>query len=258
VYPVLGLIAANDASRDPLVARLLTDPPPPWRSGWLQHYAANAPRTANIAAVFGALNAQGDLTRDELSTYLDRYVRDKDWNQAFLAWASALPAQRLASLKTPNDGNFELEARTTGPFEWTFQPVASVEAGVRPRADGKGRALRVEFHGARVNFRHVRQLLLLPPGEYEMRWLSRMEALQAARGLQWTLTCPDGNAGRIGASPAESGTSGWRIKRMNFTVPDGCPAQWLHLTLESRVANETTAMGAAWFDDMQISRRPQT
>ena len=107
----------------------------------------------------------------------------------------------------------------------------------------------------RSAFRDVRQLLLLPPGTgYQLRWRSRLDGLQAARGLRWTLTCADGPAGTILASEPSAGSSPWLQHAAAFDVPPDCPAQWLILELDARIAAETQAMGTAWFDDLEVVR----
>jgi hypothetical protein len=99
----------------------------------------------------------------------------------------------------------------------------------------------------------VRQLLLLPPGTgYQLQWRSRLDGLQVARGLRWTLTCADGPAGTILASEPLAGYSPWRQHAAAFDVPPDCPAQWLILELDARIAAETQAMGTAWFDDVEV------
>jgi hypothetical protein len=166
-----------------------------------------------------------------------------------------LSAAQLAALGTPVNPGFEEQAPPSGPFEWNIGRVSGVDAGIRPSPDGQGHALRIEFQGQRSAFRDVRQLLLLPPGGYQLRWRSRFDGLQAARGLRWTVTCADGTAGVILATEPSTGSSPWRTHAVAFDVPADCPAQWLTLELDARIAAETQAMGAAWFDDVEVVSR---
>jgi hypothetical protein len=76
--------------------------------------------------------------------------------------------------------------------------------------------------------------------------------LQAARGLRWTVICAEGAAGMILATDPSAGSSPWRQHTAAFDVPADCPAQWLTLELDARIAAETEAMGTAWFDDVKV------
>jgi hypothetical protein len=138
------------------------------------------------------------------------------------------------------------------PFSWEIRAPKGIEASVLQRAGEDGHALRVLFLGRRSAFNHVRQLLVLPVGEYVLEWRQRMEGLETERGLRWTMTCADGPKTRIIATEPASGSSPWETRRAAFAVPADCPAQWLVLELEARIAAETLAAGAAWFDDVRV------
>jgi hypothetical protein len=206
--------------------------------------------------VFQGLRAQGDLSLDESAALVGRFVRDRRWDQAFVAWAGGLSAAQLSALATPVNRGFEEQAPPSGPFEWKIGRVPGVDAGIHPLPDGQGHALRIEFQGRRSAFRDVRQLLLLPPGRgYRLEWRSRFDGLEASRGLRWTVTCADGTAGVILATEPSAGSSPWRTHAVAFDVPADCPAQWLTLELDARIAAETQAMGTAWFDDVEVVSR---
>jgi hypothetical protein len=66
------------------------------------------------------------------------------------------------------------------------------------------------------------------------------------------MTCADGPKTRIIATEPASGSSPWENRRVAFAVPADCPAHWLVLELEARIAAETLAAGAAWFDDVRV------
>jgi len=254
IFPVLAGLAAMPGARDALVSVLAGQPP--WRASLLGYFAGNTPSADDLPPVFEALRASGGLSPEENAALVGRLVRDRRWDQAFVAWAGGLSAAQLAALGTPVDPGFEDATPPGGPFEWNFGRVAGVDAGIRSLPDAKGHALRVEFQGRRSAFRDVRQLLLLPPGTgYQLQWRSRLDGLQAARGLRWTLTCADGPAGTILATEPSAGSSPWRQHAAAFDVPPDCPAQWLVLELDARIAAETQAMGTAWFDDVEVVKR---
>jgi hypothetical protein len=199
------------------------------------------------------LRARGGISAQESAGFLGRLVQERLWDQAFVAWAGGLNAEQLANVTAPMDGGFENLSPASGPFDWVFTRRPGIDAAVQSLPGGPGHALRIEFQGQRSEFRDVRQLLLLPQGRgYRLEWRSRFEALEAARGLRWTMTCADGPAVRILATDPEAGTRPWRASSAVFAVPAGCPAQWLILELDARIAAETLARGTAWFDDVRV------
>ena len=229
---------------------------PPWRTQLLGYFASTAPTADDLPPVFEGLRARGGLSPDESAALVGRFVRDRRWDQAFVAWAGGLSPAQLSALETPVNRGFEEQAPPSGPFDWNIGRVSGVDAGIRPSPDGQGHALRLEFQGQRSAFRDVRQLLLLPPGRgYRLKWRSRFDGLQASRGLRWTVTCADGTAGVILATEPSTGSSPWRTHAVAFDVPADCPAQWLTLELDARIAAETQAMGTAWFDDVEVVSR---
>jgi hypothetical protein len=251
IFPVLAGLAAMPGARDALVSRLAEQPP--WRASLLGYFAGTTPSADDLLPVFAGLRAKGSLSPDENAALVGRFVRDRRWDQAFVAWAGGLSAAQLAALGTPVNPGFEDAAPPSGPFEWNFGRVAGVDAGIRSLPDSRGHALRIEFQGQRSPFREVRQLLLLPPGTgYQLKWRSRLDGLQVARGLRWTLTCADGAAETILVTEPSAGSSPWRQHTAAFDVPANCPAQWLVLELDARIAAETQAMGTAWFDDVEV------
>jgi hypothetical protein len=244
---VLTALAGTDAARPALVTRLAGMPP--WRGEFLRDFARSAP---DPQPLFRDLRHSSGLGPDEAAAYLGRYVADHRYNQAFALWASLLPPENLKHLTVPMDGDFEAATASIRPFSWEIRPVPGVSAGVYALPDGTGHALRLQFMGRRSAFRNVRQLLLLPPGNYVLSWRQKLEGLQAARGIRWTVTCADGGVQAIIGTRSEVGSSPWVTRSSAFTVPGNCPAQWLVLELEARIAAETLAAGTAWFDDVRV------
>lgn len=255
VIPALVQLASLPGARDAVVTELAARPY--WRAEFLRQFARLAPDGEALAPVFESLRARGGLNEEETSLYLGRLVRDGRWDDAFLAWAGSLPPQALTSLTTPFDGGFENPTRTGGPFDWSITPPQGIEVEVRPSPEGRGRALWIEFLGRRAPFRDVRQLLRLQPGQaYVLQWRSRLDGLQTARGLRWTVTCAGGDGAALLGTPAQAGTRGWTEQRAGFSVPEGCTAQWLTLELEARIPSESQAFGSAWIDDVALTAAP--
>ncbi len=257
VIPAIVQLASMPGAREAVVAELSGQPY--WRPEFLRQFARLAPSSDDLAPIFGALEQGGGLNEEEMALYLGRLVRDRRWDDAFLAWVGTLAPEELARLATPYDGGFENRSRSGSPFDWSIRPPEGIEVAVRPSPEGRGHALWLEFLGRRAAFRDVRQLLRLQPGQsYVLQWRSRLEELQAARGLQWTVTCADGRGEPLLATAPQAGSSGWRVQQVRFAVPDDCGAEWLTLELEARIPAESQAFGSAWFDDVRVVQLPMS
>jgi tetratricopeptide (TPR) repeat protein len=256
-FAQLTELAESAAGRVALVQRLQEQPG--WRKQLLQYFARNARHPDNVRLLFHSLGQHQPLSDTEMESYIGRFVADGDWDNAFLAWANELPAERREQLTSPVDGNFETGTRNSGAFEWQILRGIGVEAEVRMRADGTGNALRLAFFGQRNPYREVRQLLLLQPGQhYELRWQSQLEQFETARGVQWIIECADGERERLLNTDPEKGTAAWSEHKAEFDVPGNCPAQWLHVELNAVIAADSLATGVVWFDNVSATPKNRT
>jgi len=251
VFPVLMGLGSIDEGRAALV-HVLADRPP-WRSAFMRDATEKMPDWSDLLAMCTALRAQGGLEADESGRFLDRLVRERRWDEAFVAWAGGLPPRQLGDLAAPMDGDFENFRAASGPFDWQITRGQGSAASIQGLADGSGHALKVEFVGQRRGFRDVRQLLLLPAGQgYRLQWRSRFDDLETPRGLRWTISCAGAREATLLVTPPVAGSRPWHSDSAEFAVPEDCPAQWLTLELEARIAAETQARGTAWFDDVRV------
>ena len=251
VLPILSWLAVTEQGRAELATRLRDRPV--WRSAMISYLVATVPRTDDLVAVMHLIGQSSALSPAEMSTYLERFVTARQWNDAYFAWLNELPAERRQQLASPIDGDFERAAATGSPFEWRLAPAKGVDARIVRRVDSDGHALKVTFAGSRVAFNGVAQLLLLQPGlEYRLRWQSRAESLITARGLSWELSCAEPPGMNLLTTDPLRGNVVWRQQESVFRVPANCPAQWLRLVLQARTPSEMTALGTAWFDQVVI------
>lgn len=252
--PLLLALAAAPPAHDAL-AVVLADQPP-WRHRFLATVATKAPDTGAVAPLFDAVRRQqGGLAGNELAPWLDRLVREGRAGQAYLLWAANLPPERQRSLGNVFNGGFEFAPDPVG-FDWRFGrvPGARIE-----RLGGSGvggqSALRVAFEHRRVPFAHVRQMLALAPGRYQLSLRARADGLRSERGLVWQVSCVAG--GRLlGQTDPLRGQTPWHRTEMQFEVPADCPGQWLLLRVPARIEAEQQIGGRAWFDDLVIRRLP--
>ena len=124
---------------------------------------------------------------------------------------------------------------------------------------GKKRALLVEFSGARVRFANVKQLMLLPAGDYSFSGRVKTAELRTVRGLWWHIFCANASANTIANTELVSGTMPWTDFAVKFQVPaSDCGAQWLQLELPARIDPELRIEGQVWYQDLRIAPTPTT
>lgn len=176
---------------------------------------ANDDRNADlILALWGNRQPGPDASTPEWQARLiDRQVAAGQFGRAYLTW------RRLAGVSsTPstlfNPGFRKMAA--SPPFNWKFD----VSGGVVEPAPGE--RIEVIYYG-RKDAVLAEQLLLLPPGRYELGMVISGELGEGGE-IGWTVSClprtepifrlPVDRKGRLSA---------------NFAVPAGCPAQRLAL-----------------------------
>lgn len=253
LYPALeGLATARSAQSG---VSILLQTSPPWRTNFLENLIR---LVADSSSIFGLMeqlrHSPTGLTPTELATWLDRLVRDGRWGAAYLTWIESLEAGSRARIGNVFNGSFEREPSGVG-FDWRFDPVpgARIERTQVTGAEGQ-LALQVAFEDQRVPFQHVRQLLVLAPGQYQFSGRSRLDQLRSERGLVWTLTCAE-DGRTIAETQPFSGNHGWREFELTTSVPaEKCGGQWLTLRLPARIPAEQRIGGTAWFDGLRMER----
>ena len=251
-----------ELARVPDGARALADllaREPPWRAMVLREVALRAPDLGAPASLFKAVGTgPRPPSAAELNPYLDRLVAARLYLRAFMEWTKSLPRQRISELSSLNNGSFE-RVPTGAPFDWKLDPVRGARMEIVSGGVSGGKALRIEFLNARVPFQHVRQLVLLVPGYYELQGKVRVDRLQTAGSLRWKISCADEPEGASAVGERLAETQGWDDFVLPFNIPArGCKAQWLTLELAARIPSERQIVGRVWFDGLKIELVPPT
>lgn len=252
VTPVLARMAENNDAIS--VLENLLEQNPPWRRGFF----STLPR--NVSDVRTPLNLLLKLretsippTAADLVAYLNFLIAQQYYEVAYYAWLQFLPPSELSKIGFLYNGSFDTEPSKL-PFDWVFRSGSGVTIDiVPPPEDENQKALYIEFGYGRVSFGSVTQIVVLPPGRYQLRGKYNGEVM-GRRGLRWRVTCAEGQ--RLGESDMVLGTTfDWRLFDFVFTVPDrNCRAQKISLVLDSRSASEQFVTGSIWYDDLEISR----
>lgn len=108
-----------------------------------------------------------------------------------------------------------------------------------------------------VEFRPVKQLIMLAAGRYRFKGIYKGETI-GRRGLQWRVACA-GETLTLGESGMGGGlANAWKAFNFEFTVPQaGCRAQYSSLALDARSASEQILSGSLWYSGLRIERIAQ-
>jgi hypothetical protein len=253
VVPLLAQIS-EDTAGAPFVKAILADNPP-WRRTFLTQMPQSVTDARTPLDLLLALqNSSVPPTAEDLGPYMNLLVARKFYSLAYYTWLQFLPPDRLRQAGLLYNGSFE--APPSGlPFDWKITPGAGVTVDIVARPDRSDKhALLVDFQYGRVDYHSVSELVMLAPGTYSFRG-EYTGRLVGPRGMKWRIVCANGTMVPDGESPMIMGSKDWQTVAFTFKVPDkDCPAQYVHLDLDARMASEQFISGSILFDDLQIAR----
>jgi tetratricopeptide (TPR) repeat protein len=253
VVPVLGQISEDKDGAALLKAVLVSDPP--WRGQFISQLPYNVTDARTPLDLLLALRTNPvPPTPAEIGPYIDFLVGHNFYGLAYYTWLQFLPPADLRHAGLLFNGNFEGELSGL-PFDWKITAGAGVTVDVVPRPDKSGEhALLVDFQYGRVDYHSVKELVMLAPGTYQFNGEYK-GSLVGPRGMIWRVVCANGMVTNGGESPTIIGvTPNWQSVSFTFTVPaKDCPAQYVRLDLDARMASEHLISGSVLFDELQIS-----
>jgi hypothetical protein len=256
LFPVLASFTVDPRAFEALTAFLATAPP--WRSWFLSELSARLANKTRVVQLYAALNdSENPPTKNELRPYLMRLIQDENFGLAYRTWHATLPPPQRADETHPFNRDFEFLVDGL-PFNWSLEAVPGADVQVVSSVDGgKKRALLVEFAGARVRFANVKQLMLLPAGDYSFSGQVKTAELRTVRGLWWRIFCANAPANTLANTELVSGTMPWTDFTVKFQVPaTDCGAQWLQLELPARIEPEQRIEGQVWYQDLRVTGAP--
>ncbi len=228
---------------------------PPWRATVLSLVVQQAPDFDGTARLMQRLRSAPEGIDSAIANiWVERLINERRYEQAYVQWAAALVPEAREVIGNVFNGNFELPISNRG-FDWRIDATPGVRFDLLAAGGDSGAALRLAFDDQRVPTNHLSQLLVLPPGRYQLQGRVRLEDLRSERGLVWSLTCAeDGRA--LLSSEAMHGNAPWRSFSAVFEISgDACQAQWLRLQLPARIPSEQRIGGIIWFDALRVSRQ---
>jgi hypothetical protein len=245
LVPELARMAREPRTGEALIEVLAGEPS--LQQAVLERLASSGADAGLILRV--ASRTRAAATRDGLPwqrVLLSRLVSSGDYPRAHQLWRSFAGMPAAGVDKGLYDGAFR-GLPGAAPFNWE---LVSGAAGVAERVGQP--ALQVEYYG-RTDAELAKQLLMLRPGRYRLRFRVEGSAKGEGSRLEWVLSCPAG-AAELLRIPLRDVDSSPRAMTGEFAVPGGCPAQWLRLR---GVAGEVPDAQSATVSEMAIeSARP--
>jgi hypothetical protein len=254
VIPVLARIAEDKEAVVAFKEMLSRDPP--WRAQFFDALPGSITDARTPLDLLSALkHSPVPPAATELRSYLNFLIGKKLYALAYYTWLQLLPPDQIGAAGFVFNGGFQTVPSGL-PFDWLISPGpgATVDIDTVPD-DGGNRALFARFEDGRVDFGRVAQLIMLAPAKYRLE-ATYKGTLLGQRGLKWRITCVEGPTAAIGESGMIKGISSvWKPVEFSFTVPGSdCPAQYLHLDLDARMASEQFVSGEVWFDNVRVLR----
>jgi hypothetical protein len=252
--PILAKIAEDAEASGDIVQLLAADPP--WRHAFFRRLYGSITDARTPLEIFLALESTSAPPKSsELKAYLNFLIGRGLFDLAYYTWLQFLPTDVISKIGGLFNGNFE---RTISgmPFDWVFSQSQGVTIEVtEPYGEDGNKALYMKFGPGRVEFPGLRQLVMLPPGRYQLRGKKEVDLL-SKRGLKWSVTCVGKQQTQLGESEPINGRDGdWEDFSFSFTVPeDGCAAQYVRMVSDARSASEKFMSGWAWHDDLEIKQ----
>jgi Tfp pilus assembly protein PilF len=251
LLPMLVAFTNNPTAFKSLITFLATSPP--WRTWFLSELSARLSNQARLVELYTALSeTENPPTKKELWPYLDRLIKSGNFEQAYQIWRETLQPEQRENY--PFNRDFEI-AIDGAPFNWNLDAPRGAHVEIVTSDDsGRKRALLVEFSGGRIDFASVKQLMMLPSGNFTFRGKVKTKELRTSRGLWWHIFCANPSTITLAHTELVSGTVPWTDFAVRFEVPaTDCKAQWLRLELPARIGSEFSIEGQVWYQDLRIA-----
>ncbi|WEK44376.1 MAG: hypothetical protein P0Y64_06105 [Candidatus Sphingomonas colombiensis] len=219
LFPVMVNAIADPAIRNALIHTLAARPA--WTQSFIE-YAANGADPRTVSTLFAGLRRVGvPISGNARAVLVNALLKDNFYDEAWAYYASIRPG---ADRRMSRDPHFTATLDTPSPLDW----VAINDAGISAVIQGGV----FDFSApASVGGPMLRQMQLLPVGNYVLR--GRSQNLDQPPGSRpyWTLTCQDGR--ELGHVEIPNSAQGGGNFTGRFSVLAGCAVQYLMLVARS-------------------------
>lgn len=244
LYPVLAAAVTDPAIRQGLAETLSKGPP--WAQSFIDHAAGNSPDPQATASLLTELTRARVPVSDEASARAIVGLIAK--GKLDSAWSFYASVRKDADRRMSRDPRFMAALEVPSVLDWTPASSPGIATSIQRGTD----AGVFDFAAQpTVGGPLLRQLQMLPPGNYELVGHS-IGIDQPVNSLPyWTLSCREGR--ELGRVAVRNSTEAQGSFTGHFSVPVDCPVQ--ELALVARPSNQM--MGVAGQID-QITLRPSS
>lgn len=229
LFPVLSGAIADPAIRTALIHTLAAKPA--WTQSFVEYVAiygyvaTNGLDPRNVFSLFVGLRRAGvPISENARTVLVNALLSGKFHDDAWRYYASVRPG---ADRRISRDPRFAATLDTPSLLDWVPIDDAGISASIQ---HGDRGGVFDFFAPASVGGAMLRQMQLLPTGSYVLRGHSLDIDQPDGSRPYWTLACQDGRElGRV-ALPNSAQAGGNFAGR--FTVPAGCPVQYLSLVAQ--------------------------
>ena len=231
LFPVLARASADPRLAIPLARTF--DRPSEWRLMFFEWVLSNGVDARPIASIVARMRDRPFVVANALDQRLvERLVTAREFAAA--RSLSRAFGHNSTGVADPNFG----DANAHFPFGWEL--VSNGSIGAERAVSGSSSVLSYSAEPAKGG-QVASQLLGLAPGAYVLATKAAANATGAAP--YWSLAC-DGGGGEI-ARLDQPMTANGRVQ-VQFSVPPGCVAQWLTLTIRPAPDSNTQSGAIAW------------
>lgn len=243
LFPVLVTAIGEADVRSALVDTLSRRPP--WGEQFITSVSSNGPDTRATADLFRMLHRRGvALPAGASAALVQRLLTENHADDAWQLYAAITPGVDRRMARDPGFTANPADPGAASPFDWTPVTDSGISASIQRNESGGIFDFAVPSN---LSGPVLRQVQLLPPGEYVLE--GRSIGLEQANDAlpYWTLICADGRElGRV-TVPNSAHANGRFDGR--FTVPASCAVQ--QLTLVTRASDALSGV-TGQIDDVRL------
>lgn len=241
LFPILASAIAEPSVRAALTRTLASKPA--WSDAFIQYAAGNGSDPRAAVQLFTGLRRAGVAVPPEAETRLVNALVARD--HVGTAWSYYAATRPGADRRRSRDPHFTAGSESPSLFDWVPVNDSGISTSIQRGEQGGVFDFSVS---ASVGGPLLRQVQLLPPGDYEIE--GRSIGIEQPRSTLpfWMLSCRDGR--ELGRVVVLNSAEGNGVFKGRFRVLPGCPVQTL--TLVARPSDAVSGLSGQ-IDRVQLS-----
>jgi len=196
------------------------------------------------------------LTDRQIATdYSNFLLRQRQFRDAAEVWAAQSGEHRQGSRAQQRIYNPDFEEELTpAALDWLITPLDHVEVVRDSQAYSGKFSLRIRFDGsANIDYHHVAQKAVLPPGRYRFTAYIRTENVTTDKGVSFQISdAEDPHRLRVETEPV-SGTTPWHAVQTTFAISPATPMIEIRVIRRPSLKFDNKINGSAWIDHTALT-----